>query len=74
MKLIDDYFNPAEAILMDFRVSQQHGATFVYTMPFSKKSALVEYTLFNEKLLQPAEYDEGLKIILISTFKYRITE
>jgi len=57
----DDHFNPGEAILMDFRVAQQYGATFVYTMPFTTKSALVEYTVFNEKLLQPGEYENGLR-------------
>jgi len=61
IETIDDHFNPGEAVLMDFRVSQQHGATFVYTMPLSKRSALVEYTLFNEKLLQPEAYEKGLR-------------
>ncbi len=54
-------FNSSEATLMDFRVSQQHGTTFVYVMPFSATKALVEYTLFTEKLLDPLQYDEGLK-------------
>ncbi|MEO8403542.1 MAG: lycopene cyclase family protein [Chitinophagaceae bacterium] len=54
-------FNPDEATLMDFRVDQQHGATFVYTMPFSPTKALVEYTLFTNELLQPAQYEEGLR-------------
>jgi len=73
----EDYFTPAEATLMDFRVSQQHGASFVYTMPFSKKSALVEYTLFNDKLLKPDEYDEGLKNYIdhyLQIPNYKITE
>lgn len=54
-------FNPAEATLMDFRVSQEYGTAFVYVMPFSPTSALVEYTLFTESLLEPDQYDEGLK-------------
>jgi len=56
----ENHFNPGEAVLMDFRVSQQNGATFVYTMPFSTRSALIEYTIFNEKLLQPEDYKKGL--------------
>jgi lycopene beta-cyclase len=54
-------FNPRAATLMDFRVSQQHGTAFVYVMPFSETKALVEYTLFTGKLLEPTQYDEGLQ-------------
>lgn len=53
-------FNPSEATLMDFRVSQRHGTTFVYVLPVSANRALVEYTLFTEKLLQKGEYDAAL--------------
>jgi lycopene beta-cyclase len=54
-------FNPAEATLMDFRVSQRHGTTFVYVMPFSETKALVEYTLISKELLEKEDYDAGLK-------------
>jgi len=47
-------------ILMDFRISQNHGTTFVYVMPFSPYEALVEYTLFTPDLLSPEEYNLGL--------------
>ncbi|MGQ0737580.1 MAG: lycopene cyclase family protein [Bacteroidota bacterium] len=70
-------FNPDEATLMDFRVSQQHGTTFVYVKPFSSAKALVEYTLFSEQLLTPAEYEEGLKEYIsniIGTEQYIVTE
>lgn len=60
-------FNPAEATLMDFRISQQHGTAFVYVMPFTPHRALVEYTLFTNKMLDSREYDAGLKEY-ISTF------
>lgn len=53
-------FIPGEATMMDFRVSQDKGATFVYVMPFSETEALVEYTLFTGQLLQPEEYNKGL--------------
>ncbi|WP_290794889.1 lycopene cyclase family protein [Flavihumibacter sp. UBA7668] len=56
-----DFFDPAACTLMDFRISQQHGASFVYTMPLTNRTALVEYTLFNESLLKEEEYEEGLK-------------
>jgi len=54
-------FKPAEATLMDFRVDQTHGTTFVYVMPFSETKALVEYTLFTASILDDAEYDKALK-------------
>ena len=60
-------FNPNEAILMDFRVSQHHGTSFGYVLPVSKTKALIEYTLFTRQLLEPSEYDAGLKAY-ISTF------
>jgi lycopene beta-cyclase len=54
-------FNPSQAVLMDFRVSQQHGTTFAYVLPVSANLAMVEYTLFTKELLQPEEYDAGLR-------------
>lgn len=73
----ENAFDPAEATLMDFRVSQQHGTTFVYVMPFAPNRALVEYTLFSDKLLELPSYNEGLKAYItkyITKGKYRITE
>jgi len=70
-------FNPAHATLMDFRTGQQHGTTFVYVKPFSENKALVEYTLFTEQLLEPSQYDEGLKDYMrrfLQTDDYNITE
>ncbi|HMK27325.1 MAG TPA: lycopene cyclase family protein [Chitinophagaceae bacterium] len=70
-------FNPGEATLMDFRSSQQHGTTFVYVMPFSETKALVEYTLFSEKVLEPSQYEKGLKEYIAETLRvgsYKITE
>ncbi|MBI1343020.1 MAG: lycopene cyclase [Terrimonas sp.] len=57
----DAVFDPGVATLMDFRVPQEQGTTFVYVMPFDTHRALVEYTLFSEALLEPAHYDKGLK-------------
>ncbi len=54
-------FDSSIATLMDFRTSQQHGATFFYVMPTSATEALVEYTLFTPTLLQQDEYDSALK-------------
>lgn len=54
-------FDPAKATFMDFRVSQEKGTAFFYVLPTSLTTALVEYTLFTEKLLPPELYDEALK-------------
>jgi lycopene beta-cyclase len=54
-------FHPEEATLMDFRVSQEQGAAFVYVMPFSTTEALIEYTLFSEKALEQGQYEAGLR-------------
>jgi len=57
----DTVFDPGIATLMDFRVPQQYGTTFIYVMPFRSNQALVEYTLFSKDLLSPEKYEEGLK-------------
>ncbi|HEU4576279.1 MAG TPA: lycopene cyclase family protein [Chitinophagaceae bacterium] len=70
-------FNPAEAVLMDFRVPQHNGATFVYVMPFAANRALVEYTLFSKALLPTGQYDAGLRSYLRDVLQvddYTVTE
>ena len=73
----EDIFQSETATLMDFRVSQQHGTTFVYVMPFSSRKALVEFTLFTKSLLADGEYDEGLKHYISDFLKgvgYKVLE
>jgi lycopene beta-cyclase len=70
-------FNENEATLMDFRTGQQYGTAFVYVKPFSTTKALIEYTLFTEKLLQPVQYEEGLREYLkniLNISEYTIEE
>lgn len=54
-------FDPAKATFMDFRVSQEQGTTFMYVLPTSATTALVEYTLFSADLLSQESYDTALK-------------
>jgi lycopene beta-cyclase len=54
-------FDSSKATLMDFRVHQKHGASFVYVLPLSENRLLVEYTLFTAKLLRNEEYDAELQ-------------
>ena len=53
-------FDPQRATLMDFRVSQVEGTTFIYVLPLSKNKALVEFTLFTADLLSPEQYNKGI--------------
>jgi lycopene beta-cyclase len=70
-------FNEAHATLMDFRVPQHKGTSFVYVMPFSPTRALVEYTMFSEHLLKQEEYDISLRDYItrqLDCGAYTITE
>ncbi|MGC4035916.1 MAG: lycopene cyclase family protein [Chitinophagaceae bacterium] len=69
-------FDPSIATLMDFRVAQNYGTTFAYALPFERNKALIEFTLFTEKVLESQRYDEGLKNYIGSMLKiknYKIT-
>jgi lycopene beta-cyclase len=59
----DKVFDTSAGTLMDFRVHQNHGTSFVYVMPLAANRALVEYTLFTEQLLAANEYDGSSVII-----------
>ena len=70
-------FNPAQPELMDFRVAQHGDCRFVYILPFDEKTALVEFTLFNDKLLTDAEYEAELVHYIdrfLDTGGYKIIE
>lgn len=70
-------FNSAIGTLMDFRTSQEQGATFFYVLPFSPTEALVEYTLFSDKLLESQIYDAALRqyiSIKVGITDYQIIE
>ncbi len=70
-------FDPQLPEIMDFRVEQNGDCRFVYVLPFNEKTALVEFTLFNEKLLPEAEYDRVLRRYIeqyLDTGEYKISE
>ncbi|HEX8462870.1 MAG TPA: lycopene cyclase family protein [Segetibacter sp.] len=54
-------FNPEIATLMDFRVSQKWGTTFMYVLPVAANQALIEYTLFTKEILQEDEYTNAIQ-------------
>ncbi len=74
---LGDFVKPGEATLMDFRVKQNNGTTFVYVLPLSSKKALVEYTLFSRELLPQQKYTNQLRDYLSNFLKldnYKILE
>ncbi len=59
-----DSFDNETVTFMDFSVKQKKKTRFMYVLPFSKKKALFEYTLFSHKLLSKDEYEEEIKLYL----------
>jgi len=53
-------FNPEACTYMDFKVDQEGDCRFGYILPFTKHKALVEYTIFNQSLLQQKAYEDRL--------------
>jgi len=63
------HFKIDDATLMDFRVHQRYGTSFVYVLPLSSKSALVEYTLFTSKTLEAEQYNTELRDYITCVLK-----
>lgn len=51
------FFNPKEAVMMDFRTPQENEFRFLYVLPTSPTKALVEVAIFSNLHLRPAAYD-----------------
>lgn len=58
-------FNPEVPTFMDFSIPQKGNTRFMYVLPFSENEAIVEYTLFSEKLLPKQEYEDAIKDYLL---------
>ena len=76
VKTESEIFNPSKATFMDFSVEQKGNTRFMYVLPTSKTTALVEYTLFSENLLPTAEYENEIQIYLenLGAAHYEIIE
>lgn len=57
-------FDVDQATYMDFSVPQNGNTRFMYVLPTSDREALIEYTLFSEKLLKKEEYEQAIKTYL----------
>ncbi|RTQ53734.1 lycopene cyclase [Hymenobacter gummosus] len=72
-----DCFDPNRPRVMDFRVEQQEDCRFLYVLPFNKRQALVEYTIFNEQVLASEAYEDSLRQYIdrfLEAGSYRIEE
>jgi lycopene beta-cyclase len=59
-------FNPSTAVLMDFRVDQSQGMHFMYVLPFSATTALVESTMFSPQTMPRDFYVEAIEAYLFT--------
>ena len=69
-------FNSKIGTLMDFRLNQENGDTFMYVLPTNSNEALIEYTLFSEKVLNKEKYKAELESYIRDYLKieqYEIT-
>ena len=65
VKTKEPVFNPHVATFMDFSIDQKKNTRFMYALPFSKQSCLLEYTLFSQNLLPEEEYENAIREYLI---------
>jgi len=67
-------FDPQSALLMDFSIDQQGETRFMYVLPFSEKSALVELTYFSPRPLDKPVYDREIEgyVADLAGEKYRV--
>tara|TARA_Y100000992_G_scaffold301312_1_gene271900 strand:- start:447 stop:1622 length:1176 start_codon:yes stop_codon:yes gene_type:complete len=69
-------FDSRKILFMDFDIPQFEETRFLYVLPIDESNALVEYTLFSEKLLQLDDYETGIVDYLNSKgiTEFEITE
>ena len=64
----ENKFDPSTVILMDFRCNQSRGLHFIYVIPFSKKKALIESTLFSKNVEDRKFYLSAINSYLKENF------
>ncbi|MEP1035054.1 lycopene cyclase family protein [Ekhidna sp.] len=63
--------------MMDYRLKWKDSTSFTYVLPLTPNTALVEFTLFNDRLLADDTYDEYLKEYIskyLETNNYQVKE
>jgi lycopene beta-cyclase len=56
---------------MDFDDTFHGGVAFIYLLPWSTKSGLIEYTIFSEHLVSEALYEEKIHLYLSNRFNLK---
>lgn len=71
-----EVFNERAATLMDFRTAQHQGVSFIYTLPFSGNTALIEFTSFTDKPFDQQYFETTLKDFVEKNFStsFKITK
>ncbi len=74
-----DVFDPQALTLFDFRLPQQGEMRFMYVLPTSARKAIVEFTLFSNRLLKREEYEQELEryvreVLYLSEHEYQVIE
>lgn len=65
----DDMFEPNTCTFMDFNIDQKGEVRFMYVLPTSKNSALVEVAIFSNEILEHREYDSIIKDYIKNNLK-----
>jgi lycopene beta-cyclase len=78
IKTEEKTFHPDQPQFMNFGVEQiNNECRFMYVLPFSETSALIEYTLFSQELLTENEYDSEINKFIeneLNITNFRIEE
>lgn len=61
IEMPEDTFDDEVATFMDFRIDQAGETRFVYVLPFSKRRALIEATIFSKELWEETSYEALIK-------------
>lgn len=73
----EEAFDDTTFSMMDFKSPYKEQCSFMYVLPFTKKSALFEFTFFDQNLVDEIIYDSKIKEYLIEnypTISYKIKE
>jgi len=68
IQIQEPLFEDSAFTLMDFDETFSDGLAFMYLLPWSKQSGLIEYTVFSDSLLDQDEYKEKISLYLNNRF------
>jgi lycopene beta-cyclase len=61
IKVKHDFFDDSQATFMDFDASWTPGVGFMYLLPWNKREALLEYTIFSGELEKNEVYEDKIR-------------